>query len=254
MIGAARGVLLKEGMKNQMKSFFTITLSVATLFAFVACGKSSDSSTPDTGNGTGATTPIESTLNAQCNGFDSSGIRLGGRIATFYEGQNFVEDKLRVRVTTLTNAFDTNGYTLQFFRWNATNSGATSLDSNPLSFTIYNGTQPISSAMTSIDSQTVTALRSQTGIGTSSSDFFNRTTIVVSGVDNSWQVLKTVLYSGQQALAQADALMPLFLANPNTYAASHPSILNGLHPFASSASSGYTDSQWVQLSNKNCFQ
>lgn len=237
-----------------MQSFFTITLSVATLFAFVACGKSSDGG--DTVASAGGTTSVESTVNAQCNGFDASatwGIRLGGRIATFNDGSNFVEDKVRVRLTTLTAAFDTNGYTVQFFRWNANSAGSVSLDSTPLSFTIYYGTTAISSAMTSIDSAAVTALRNQTGIGTSSSDFFNRTSIVVSGVDNSWQVLKTVLYNGSTAIADADALMPLFLANPNTYAASHPAVLNGLHPFYADRANGYADAQWVQLSNQNCF-
>ena len=240
-------------MKNKMKSFFTITLSVATLFAVVACGKSSDGGAAAAATAVGGTTTAESTVNAQCNGFDSSGVRLGGRIATFNDGTNFVEDKVRVRITTLTSSFDTNGYTLQFFRWNANAAGATSLDSTPLTFTIYANSQPISAAMTSIDSNAVASLRSQSGIGTTSSDFFNRTTIVVSGVDNSWQVLKTVLYSGSNAIGQADALMPIFLANPATYSASHPAVLNSLHPFTSSPSSASTDAQWVQLSNKNCF-
>ena len=239
-------------MRNQIQSFFTITVSVATLFAFVACGKSSDNGGGQVAGG-GGTTTIESTLNAQCNGFASSGVRFGGRVATFNDGSNFVEDKLRVRLTTLTSSFDTSGYTIQFFRWNADGSGRTNLDTTPLSFTVYSNSQPISAAMTSIDAATVSSLRTQSGIGTTSTDFFNRTTIVVSGVDNSWQVLKPVLYSGPNVVAQADVLMPLFLANPNSYAKTHPAILTGLHPFYADRANGSTDAQWVQTSNQNCF-
>jgi hypothetical protein len=249
---AARALLYIGSMKNQIQSFFTITLSIASLFAFVACGKSSDGG-GDPAAGGGGTTTVQSTVNAQCNGFDSGSVRFAGRVATYNDGTNFVEDKIRVRLTTVTSSFDTNGYTIQFFRWNADGAGHTNLDSAALSFTIYYNSQPISSAMTSIDSATVTSLRTQYGIGTTSSDFFNRTTIVVSGVDNSWQVLKAVLYSGQTAIAQADVLMPLFLANPNSYATNHPAVLNSLHPFYANRTNGYTDAQWVQTSNQNCF-
>jgi|GEM_PF-3979975 len=241
-------------MKNQTTNFFSITLSVATLFAFVACAKSSGGDN-SAAAAAGGSTSSTSTVNASCNGFDSSsGVRLTGRIATYYDSSNtFVEDKLRVRVTSLTSAFDTNGYTLQLFRWKADSSGATALDSTPLSFTVYYGSTAISSAMTSIDSATVTSLRNQSHIGNSTSDFFNQTQLVVSGVDNSWEVLKVVLYDGSQAIAQTDSLMPLFIANPTTYAANHAAVLAGLHPFYADRSNGYTDAQWVSLSNKYCF-
>ena len=234
-------------------SFFTITLSVATLFAFVACGKSSGGG--DSASAAGGTTTADATVNAQCNSFyDTAGSRLAGRIATFYDASNvFVEDKLRVRVSTLASSFDQGGYSLQFFRWKADSSGNTSLDSTPLSFTIYYGATAISSAMTSISASTAASIRQQYGLGNTSSEFFNQVSVVVSGVDNSWDVLKTVLYNGTTAVAQADALMPLFLANPTSYSSSHPGVLAGLHPFYADRANGYTDAQWVQVSNKNCF-
>ena len=227
-------------------------LTFAAIVALGACAKSSNGdSTPA---GAAGTTSAAATVNAQCNAFDDPNTRLGGRIATYYNASAFVEDQLRVRLMTLTTSFDSSGYSLQFFRWKSDINGTTSLDSTPLSFTIYNGTTALSSAMTTINAATVGYLRQSSGIGTSSSDFFNKVTIVVSGVDNTWEVLKIVLYNGQTAVGNADALMPLFSANPNTYGANHAAVLNGLHPFWSQRTTAYTDAQWVTNSNQNCFQ
>jgi hypothetical protein len=254
---SAPRLLLSVCMKTQplfLTRFAPLAaLTLAAIVALGACAKSSDSSTTDPGAAAAGTTSA-TTVNAQCNAFNSSDTRLGGRIATYYNASAFVEDQLRVRLTSLTTSFDSNNYDLQFFRWKADANGAATLDSAPLSFTIYNGTTAISAAMTTINSTTVGYLRQQTGIGTSSSDFFNKVTIVVSGVDNSWEVLKAVLYSGPTAIASADALMPLFAANPNTYGANHAAVLSSLHPFWSQRGNSSTDAQWVSYSNQNCFQ
>lgn len=224
-----------------------------TSLIFSACSKSSSSSTTNTGG----TTSAASTVNASCNAFTDANNIFGGRIATYYSGSSFVEDQLRVRVTNLSSSFDSGNYSLKFFRMKADASGY-NLDSAPLTFTIYAGTQAISQPMTSITSATVQSLKSSSGVSStssSSSDFFNRTTIVVSGVDNSWQILKAALYTSDGRVAtDANALMPLFAANPNTYASTHVSLLSNLHPLNSVASSNYSDAQYVNLTNQNCFQ
>ena len=237
-------------MKTRSQRHILFALSVASVL-LSACAKSSDSSSTATA---GTSTSLSTTVNASCNAFLSSDANFGGRIETYYLNNNFVEDQLRVRITNLTSSFDANNYTLQFYRWQSDINGNATLDSTPLTFTIYNGTQVLSSAMTSISGSQVSNLRSNTGIGSSSADFFAKTTIVVGGVDNTWQVLKPVIYAGTSAVASADALMPLFSANPNTYIASHAALLNNLHPFYAQRTNGYTDAQYVSLSNQNCFQ
>lgn len=229
--------------------------------ALSACSKSSDSSnntntttTTVSGTTTGSTT-LDATTTAQCNYFiDPNGANIAGRIETFTSNGSIDQTKLKVRVTSLSSAFDSQGYNLEFFQWKADASGPT-LQTSPLSFSIYYNNQQISGEMTQLNSATISSLKASTGIPSSNSqDFLSRVTIVIDSTDSSWEVLKVALYGGTSTVVDTDSLMPVFYANPNTYASTHVSILSSVHPFYSQRSQAYTDQQWVNYSNQNCFQ
>jgi hypothetical protein len=48
-------------------------------------------------------------------------------------------------------------------------------------------------------------------------------------------------------------LLPTFMANPNMYAVTHPSVLTQLHPFADLRSLALSDSEWASRAKTLCF-
>jgi hypothetical protein len=199
---------------------------------------------------------------AQCSGFDSTSTRLGGRVTTYYNNGVLQEDKVRVRITSLVDAFATNSnYYIQAFRWKIGASGSAELDSTPVQFNFERGTgasSPMTADVTSVSNTGISAYRTANGIaGTTPVEFFANTTMVVKGVDWNWQALKIVVYDGTASPAtvvgQSDFLLPTFQANPNVYAASHSSILAVLHPFYSQRSSVLSESEWAARSTSYCF-
>jgi hypothetical protein len=243
-------------MKSHMKLPLTLFAVAAALFVMSGCGsKSTNTNIPGAGTGIGNGS-LNSTY-AVCNGFDSTQARLGGRVQVYSAGGVIQEDKVRLRITTLDTNFDTNSnLAVRFFRWKVNRStGVAELDQTPVTFYIESRSQQvISPALTSINTSAVAAARNYApGSGATSSEFFNATSLQITGVPYEWDAMKVVLYDGAQAIGEANLLLPAFHANPNTYAASHPGVLNGLHPFYASRSNAYTDAQWVQISQNNCF-
>lgn len=198
---------------------------------------------------------------AECSMFDSTSTRLGGKVTTYYYNGVLQEDKVRVRVTSLVEAFDTNSnYFIQAFRWKVV-GGSPSLDSTALQFSFEKGSgssSPISSPMSSINGTTMAQIRTANSLGGSGAvDFFNKTTMVVSGVDYNWQSMKIVVYDGSTTPAtvvgQADFLLPVIQANPNRYALTHDSVLNNMHPFWNQRTQTLTESEWANRASSFCF-
>ncbi|MDZ4082522.1 MAG: hypothetical protein U1E10_06285 [Bdellovibrionales bacterium] len=198
---------------------------------------------------------------AECSMFDSTSTRLGGKVTTYYYNGVLQEDKVRVRVTSLVEAFDTNSnYYIQAFRWKVV-GGSPSLDSTPLQFSFEKGSgssSPISSPMSSINGTTMAQIRTANSLGGSGAvDFFAKTTMVVSGVDYNWQSMKLVVYDGSTTPAtvvgQADFLLPVIQANPNRYALTHDSVLNNMHPFWNQRTQTLTESEWANRASSFCF-
>lgn len=196
---------------------------------------------------------------AECTSFDTTSTRLAGRVTTYYYNGVLQEDKVRLRFTSIADALDSKSSVyLQVFRWKIGTSGAAELDSaNPVQFRFENGAgsvNPISEYMTSLNASQIASIRTAQGLGGSTSlDFFSKTTMVLNAVDYNWQALKVVLYDGTIVIGQVDVLIPTIQANPNRYASAHSGILSQLHPFWSSRATVQTESQWATLAKGLCF-
>lgn len=196
------------------------------------------------------------TQNAECNAFDMKDIRMQGKVTTYYQNSQIQEDKVRLRITGLADHFDTTSTVyFQFFRWKASTANQAEIDNAALSFKLHKGstnTSEISTeVLTSLNSAKLASIRTSVGMtGSSSLDFFSQNTIVISGVDYNWQALKIVLYDGDTVLGQTDLLLPVFSANPNTYAANHALLLSELHPFWAQRTQAM---DWVTTAWNNCF-
>lgn len=242
-----------------------IVMILMLLALLSACGSkvTPRSSALFSGSGPTGLSPISPTGDgqAECSMFDSTSTRLGGKVTTYYYNGVLQEDKVRVRVTSLVEAFDTNSsYYIQAFRWKVV-GGSPSLDSTALQFSFEKGTgsaSTISSPMSSINGTTMAQIRTANSLGGSGAvDFFNKTTMVVSGVDYNWQAMKIVVYDGSNTPAtvvgQADFLLPVIQANPNRYALTHDSILNNMHPFWNQRTQTLTESEWANRTASFCF-
>jgi hypothetical protein len=203
-----------------------------------------------------ASRSVVSAENASCNGFSSSQTKLTGKMAVYYEANKAVTDKIRVRITGINATFDTNNkYVIKMFKWKAYDSNQTSLDSNPLTFTLRDNWGTLSSPMDQINITTANQIAVNKSISAvNASDFFNKTEFVVENVDLTWDVLKVVLYdytndpNNGVVIGQVDALMPAFAADPTVYAKDHPAVLQALHPFY-----GETLSNYLAASQAYCF-
>ncbi len=225
------------------------TRSSASLF-------SSGGPTPAALLGTGGTGE------AQCSNFDSTSIRLAGRVTTYYNNGVLQEDKVRVRITSLVEAFSTNSnYYIQAFRWKIGSSGSAEIDSTPVQFNFEKGSgaaSPMTTDVSSVNLTSIAAYRTAHNIaGTTPIEFFANTTMVVKAVDYNWQALKIVVYDGSQTPAtvvgQSDFLLPIFQANPNSYAATHSPILAVMHPFYSQRGTVLSEGDWANRTTSYCF-
>jgi hypothetical protein len=194
----------------------------------------------------------------ECTGFDSMSTRLSGRATTYYYNGSPVDNKVRLRFSGVDDRFNTDSDTfIKFYRWQAT-SETPSMDSAPLSFTVEKGTTgsyAISGLLTQLSMNDVHSMRAANAVpGTSAQEFFDNTVLVLQGLDFNWHAIKVVLYKSGSTLGQVDFLAPAFAANPNTYAQTHPMILNNLHPFWSQRTlANMTEALWVERGRSYCF-
>jgi hypothetical protein len=205
-------------------------------------------------------TPVPTgSASSYCNMFDSSSFTLSGRVSSYIDINNQLqEDRSRIRISNMSAKFDqTSTVYFQIFRWKAEGTDPVQLDSNPVTFTIESAGAAgiaLSDPMTSLSSAAIAKIRTDKGIyGTSMMDFFNNTVIAVQGVDYNWDALKLVVYDGATVLGQVDFLLPVFAANPNVYATDHAPVLQKLHPLWSDRGLTLTEAQWQQRTQSFCF-
>jgi hypothetical protein len=251
---------------TMLAKVFRDTLWMALVFtgaigSLSGCGSSTSNRANSPSSGPPNITPPSggpvnsSNAGAECNLFDSTQIRLAGKVTTYYYNSTLQEDKVRIRFSGLAEQFDTtSGVHFKMFRWKADTGGAVQIDNNPLSFTVEKGSSsstPISEPMTSFSATNLANLRQSGEVaGTTTQAFLDNTLFVVNGVDYNWDALKIVLYSGTNTLGQVDFLLPIFTANPNSYASNHPAVLAGIHPFWSQRT---TNQDWVARAWSFCF-
>jgi len=211
----------------------------------------------------GAVTTSSSTApsgpSAECNAFTAtSGATLAGLITDYYYNGVYQSNLIRMRINAIDAQFTSNASTyLQFYSWQVDAYGNGILAPTPLTFNIElgnGGAAPLITGLTSLSANDIASIAQQASLTvTTAQQFFSGVTIVLTGVDPTWTVVKSVLYNGVVPLNQVDSLMPTFTANPNEYAQTHPSILNVLHPFWSMRSQALSDASWISLANNNCF-
>ena len=202
------------------------------------------------------TTLVTTPQNTVCNSFSTANTRMDAKLRSIPGS----DDMMRVRITGLTNQFDSNNnMTLKMFRWKLKNDNITpDLDSAPLSFDIQTGIQNgipgyiLSTALTQISMVDVTKLAAANSINASTAEtFFNQIDIIVHGVSFDYKAIKFVLYNQGTVVVSNDALLPEFSVNPSTYAASHAPVLAQLHPFASEL--GLGDADYSNQAQSFCF-
>lgn len=199
---------------------------------------------------------------AQCNSFAAVGTVLSGQVTTYYSNGALIEDRVRLRFTSIAAEFSqAANYSIRFFRWTVDGNGAAVLDPQPLSFVVERnplfagmGSTPISNAMTALTLNDISTLAWSSGLIVNTvQDFFNNVTITVMGVDYGWSALKVALYNGSEPVGEADLLLPVFLANPHAYAATHHPVLAQLHPFWNQRGENVSDADWLNRSKNFCF-
>lgn len=207
------------------------------------------SRTPGTGEGI-----------AQCNTFDSRKTRLAGRVTVYRDFSGVLqEDKVRIRLTNLTDKFETASSTvhIKMFRWAAETGQPLDFDDQPVAFTIESPMVPglaLSDQMTSFNYNDLVKIRDEKAVmGKTVSEFFTNTVIVPLGVDYKWDALKIVIYDGTTTLGDVDFLMPVFEANPNKYAEDHPPVVQQLHPLWSDRALTMSEAQWQARTQAFCF-
>lgn len=249
------GATINIGHLNRKYRFMLFILAAALLSG---CGSSMRSR-----DGAIAAYSTSPEYGAQCNTFSAIGAVLSGQITTYYSNGALIEDRVRLRFTSVASEFSqSTNYSIRFFRWTVDGNGSAVLDPQPLSFVVERnpifpgmGSTPISNTMTALTLSDIDSLAWNSGLIVNSvQDFFNNVTITVMGVDYSWSVLKVALYNGSEPVGQADLLLPIFLANPNAYAATHHPTLAQLHPFWNQrGESGVSDTDWLNRSKNFCF-
>jgi hypothetical protein len=97
---------------------------------------------------------------------------------------------------------------------------------------------------------------SQNALGdTTKSNFFSRVTIILTGLELSYDALMINTYDssiGTAAQTSVKALLPAFAADPNLYKETHTTSLNQLHPFWEIKDNGWTENQFYQESLSLC--
>lgn len=233
-------------------------IGLMAIYGLCGCG----SSLP-TGNGSaasGLTTAASSTsAGAECNQFSLSGSSLAGNVTDDYVNGSLQASQIRLRLTSIDVNFSNYTEYLQIYRWKADSSGNTTIDPTPVSFTLakLSDGSVISGTLNYVSMNELAGYAINAGMtGTTAQDFFSSVVIILNNLDYSWNAAKVALYDesvGTTAIAQVDVLLPIFPANPNTYAASHPLVLSTLHPFWFQRTTANTDATWLAATQSFCF-
>lgn len=196
-----------------------------------------------------------------CNRFSSEETKLEGKMMTYTAPDGTAHDDIiRLRLNGLNNTFDTNSkYTIKIFRWSAMADGnGGTPEEAEFRLELPSSATPLSGYMNYINMADVTRIKNQYGItATKAEDFFRQVDFLVFDVDLTWDVLKIVLYEAKSAsdwvsIGDADALIPAFSANPNTYAEDHVALLTSMHPFWNDRTRADT-TNFSSLSQSWCF-
>lgn len=174
-----------------------------------------------------------------CNQASNSDIT--ANLKVYVDSNNVVKSNyMYVRLSALPANFESGGSYISMWRWLATSSGQTYLDNTVLTAALVNKSGTLlTDWKSSLRWSELQALASSLGY-TDAKTFFNNVNVLVDlrDAEGVYDVLKFSVYDAttNKATSQADALLPMFYANPAQYAVeadgqARASVLKNLHPF-----------------------
>ena len=238
-------------------------------------GSASSSSTSSNSLDPADTTYTSCSKSAKVSSVDSAGNRTAiGDVAVqvkayvdqFGTARN---DLVRLKFVTAPQLWQDQNWDMKMFRWIASPDGSSTIDTTPLTYqferSISSGYQLLSTnsypifnwtevtQMADYANQALSANLSSS----SPAAFFSQVSLLVNLKDttNSYQVLRMVFYSGASVMREIEILIPSFQADPTRYAnnASHPSALVSLHPLYAQKGQNFSQTQFKQMADANCF-
>lgn len=196
---------------------------------------------------------------AECNRISAPQISLQGQISTYYHHGQLIPQYLNVNLTQVPAGVLSGTQTLQIFRWSERIPGQKQTYESPVNFYfLQKGTGSVSnpSAANAISKAVLESLISQQrlgNLGITINNFFERHTLVLTGMDLNWDAALFSLYSGSQSAGAGSVLLPAFYSNPNIYAQANLSAeLQGLHPNANYKFSGMSEAQYYAMTEQIC--
>lgn len=271
-----------------MKHIFKVLSFVALAMISSACssqlpdeGLGIYSSTDPSGNnngggntGGGNTGGTTQPLVATCSNYSKTAGNLHGKIKSYYDSLGIYNSNfVRLRMSAVPEGFGaSDNVYIQFFRWRVSPSQTVEIDrANPLRFRLENpNTGGIASGWYGRDPNCTPTATNTCNVGFNRQQFYNAAgaqdmsllssfNFLIQGTDASlgFQVVRIeitqVTEGATTNLGFADMLIPNFYANPNTYASTHPDLLNQLHPNWSRRNEGWSDANFLAFANQSCF-
>lgn len=243
---------------------FTILAGIITL----GCGASkkvsesgsseSSSRTPIDGNSSSNTTSSAKYFGL-CNEF--SNIDIGGNATVFLNPATgkIVQDLIRLELSNLPQDLASNeNFYFQIFRWGQEKDSAAQVNSSPTDIYFQNsdGTYINSEPYDNISKTIIEeAVANSTEPNLTTTNFFNKITIVLAGVDYSYDAIMINAYetsNGSGALSSLNVLLPPYAADPNIYFETHHANLAELHPLYDIKNSGLTEEDFYSRTQDFC--
>ncbi|MCB0349815.1 MAG: hypothetical protein KDD38_01450 [Bdellovibrionales bacterium] len=207
-------------------------------------------------------------LLGECNRVKMPTMSLTGQIGTYYDAltMKYSADKLTLNLTSVPAEIYTSS-TLQFkfYRWFERVGGSKQLNTLPVRFQFFDkltGTKTPANGVDNLSKATMNAARAAFGsswLNVKTNEFFERTQILLTGVDMQYDAITIAMYdtsSGQNsAVSQGDILLPPFYSNPNVYRQITPvPNLYNLHPNIALTGSNSSERDYHQLIEDICHE
>ncbi len=254
-----------------------ITLLGLVPFVMSGCGptKTPLSGVPD--NGIDQSSRVSPTKNnsteskpaAFCN--EATNSWMTADLMVFQDASGYFRNEfVKLKFKSLSSSFPVSSGSifLRFFRWKASTSGETYLDSTPLKFRVasISGGMSLTGYIDALRWSDLKEYAKDKGIALNNiNDFMNYFYLVIDLKDplGDYDALKVAAYqvvgSGAQIIANSEinGLIPAFYANPTDYATDQdgqprPAVLQDLHPF-NNADSSWTNTHFLTELQGYCF-
>ena len=232
-------------MNTQTTQNLIKIIAILSIALLTSCGTSKSNNSGSTEMSSRVEVDSSKPL-ASCSQLNDANLNLNIANAIDSNGQAN-EQWIKVKFNYLSSELTQAGYHYKFYKWRVINNSV-QLDQNPLEFYAYNlsNGQSLSTGMTG---DFLTNINTRVGY------FIN----LKDDVQNPYQVLKVVAYKTDGTIAaQANVLIPQFLANPNDYklnpdGTQRADLLESMHPLKNTDISSWNSNQIQQYFDQYCF-